>query len=68
MEEEVRWDIPWNILKLDIVGENPSHVFIVAWNMFKRKVDIKNKTKLEMMRQREGWNNEDGIVFIDEGV
>lgn len=68
MEEEVRWDIPWNILKLDIVGENPSHVFIVAWNMSKRKVDIKNKTKLEMMRQGEGWNNEDGIVFIDEGV
>lgn len=68
MEEEVRWDIPWNILKLDIVGENLFHVFTVAWNMFKRKVDIKNKTKLEMMRQGEEWNDEDGIVFIDEGV
>ena len=68
MEEGVRWDIPWNILKLDIVGENPYRVFIVAWNMFKRKVGIKNKAKLEMMRQREEWNDEDGIVFIDEGV
>lgn len=68
MEEEVRWDIPWNILKLDIGGENLFHVFTVAWNMFKRKVDIKNKTKLEMIRQGEEWNDEDGIVFIDEGV
>lgn len=36
--------------------------------MFKRKVDIKKQNRNRNDETRGGINDEDGIVFIDEGV